>query len=133
MIKLKHLLIENDEKTLYKLALYYRDNYMDEECSTDGQCKIETEGIVQFFKEKGIKAKEYHGLYYGADESYPEYDVDDSVYDNDDKPLEGENHWWAVVDNKFIVDVTADQFHPSNPEPYKVIVTSVNDPNYKKR
>lgn len=131
MVKLKHLIFENQQQTLYKLATEYRNKYMDDDCSVEGMCSTEAEGLFEFLRERGIKnVRKYHGLYFGADDRYEPVYVDYIDADDYSDPDDGYNHWWVVVDNKYIVDVTADQFHPYDPDDYKIIVTSINDLDY---
>lgn len=118
----------NKEKMLFDLATEYRNDFMEEECSTTHMCKIESEGLYHFLKDNGVnEIKLYHGLYHGASEYYEEPYVDGEDYS---EPVDGYNHWWVVVDGKYNVDVTADQFHPEDPDQFAVVVTKVGNTDY---
>lgn len=42
-------------------------------------------------------------------------------------------HWWVVVDNQTIVDITADQFYRSyRREDYDVVITDITNKRYSK-
>lgn len=41
-------------------------------------------------------------------------------------------HWWLEVNNEYIVDITADQFHPEEREKYRVVITDKDDISYDK-
>lgn len=49
-------------------------------------------------------------------------------WDNQYSLLDG--HAWVVANNYFIVDVTADQFHPRNPIEHRVMVIDPSEEEY---
>jgi hypothetical protein len=38
-------------------------------------------------------------------------------------------HWWVLVNDKYIVDVTPDQFHPGEEEKFRIRIELVNETN----
>lgn len=97
-----------------------------------GACSYISKDLEKFLQALGYQAQRIQGYYRGASEDFePVYD------DDDDEPYRKYNlaklpHWWVLVDNKYIVDVTADQFHPGEEDYYRVVVTSKSDSDYKK-
>jgi hypothetical protein len=63
-----------------------------------------------------------HGrAFYGSDEEFEDAEAFEF----------GEDHEVVVVDDSIIVDVTADQFHPTNPDKYRVVITEVGKYPYQ--
>lgn len=117
----------------------YHDWKSDKLCFT-GKCHNVSQELVDKLKQEGIYAYRVNGLYYGASD---EYEPDMSDWTNEER-LEyndateygefnsgyGFNHWWVVAENKWIIDITADQFHPNESEQYRIVITNVGDVNY---
>jgi hypothetical protein len=115
---------------------YYFD--ADKGINVQGSCQYEAKELANTLNSHGIDAVSVAGYYKDIDEDYsPDVDQWDSrdveMYNQEvekySKPLKMP-HWWVVVDGKIIIDVTADQFHPSNKDENKVIITSINDKRY---
>lgn len=118
---------------LYKLASEFRnilEKEYDFEDSTrcfQGLCQNIIKDFVEFLKSKGISnSKRVEGYYRNVSDEFLNYTdeyVDEEDWDNTWK------HWWVQVDN-YILDVTADQFHPEELHNYRVVVTEKGDSNY---
>jgi len=101
-------------------------------------CSTVTDILAKELKKNGIYSYRAHGLYYGAPDDY-EPDMDDWTGEEVDEYFDskgygepfGFNHWWVVADNKWLVDITADQFHPDEPEQYRIVITDVGDDDYR--
>ena len=100
-------------------------------------CHMVTDDLVKKLEDNKISAHKVNGLYFGADDNY---EPDMSEWDDEDRwnytdvievgGMFGFNHWWVVADNKWIVDITADQFHPDEQDEYRIIITDINDYDY---
>ena len=84
-----------------------------------GACQENAAALTKKLRQAGYNARSQTGVYV----------TDDPIWLANNEPDDW-SHDWVVVGN-VIVDVTADQFHPSNPQKYRVIMTSVNDPRYR--
>lgn len=40
-------------------------------------------------------------------------------------------HCWVVIGDEYIIDVTVDQFHPDDPDPFRVKITDIHHPGFK--
>ena len=113
---------------LYKDVLKFRkeqENYydwkFDKKCF-QSTCQDISRDLASYLINLGYKAKRYGG-YYNPPEEWFEQESED--YGNGKW-----KHWWVIVNNKWIVDVTVDQFHPGEEKEYRVVVTNKNDSNY---
>jgi hypothetical protein len=100
-------------------------------------CHMVTDDLVKKLSDNNIISHRVNGLYHGASDEYePDmsgWEQEDVWAYNDTIEAGGEfgfNHWWVEADNKWIVDITSDQFHPDEPEEYRVIITDLNDSDY---
>jgi len=59
-----------------------------------------------------------------------EWDDDDWEFYNELGFFPNWGHFWLLVDGKWIVDVTADQFHPDEPLMYRVVIAPIGHPDY---
>lgn len=103
-------------------------------------CHDITKDLAEKLKEEGIYAYRTNGLYYGASD---EFQPDTSDWEDEDRDeynnatedgrfssMFGFNHWWVVAENKWIIDITADQFHPNEENEYRVVITTIDDSDY---
>ena len=115
----------NEGKTLSEFALEFRkklEAYHDGDLAgIDGTCQSEAEQLAKFLKTKGFAAEKVGGYY---------KNLGDDWESPDGKPATKWKHWWVLVDNKTIVDVTADQFHPSERQAYRVVITNKQNRDY---
>lgn len=107
-----------------------------------GTCQDVTNQLVKYLKDEGYKATRTRGYYSDAgDEYYPDtsdWDFDDVEEFGDKYANNGDSanglefpHWWVEVD-KYIVDLTEDQFHPGEEDEYRIGVYTKPDPSYNK-
>jgi len=81
-------------------------------------CANVAEGLVDFLKKKGFKARKVAGWYGNAE---PGYYAGYSVGLDDPSPPRGlgmknpQQHWWVEAEGKYI-DITSAQFHPTSPK-----------------
>lgn len=146
MIKLKETLKNINSNKLSRIKVIAKQLRNELEDSYDwnadrgcfkNTCHYITEDLVEKLIETGIKAYRVNGLYNGASD---DYEPDISGWENEDiwaynDAIEsgnnfGFNHWWVVADNKWIVDITADQFHPDEQDEYRIVITDINDYDY---
>ena len=96
-----------------------------------GVCRNASEQLQKALDEIGIQSRLYFGLYYGSEDAYQEL----IAAKRGEPPEEIENwgggwtHWWLIIED-LILDITADQFHPSEPENYEIVITALNDTAY---
>lgn len=127
-MNLKTIILEISKNSLYKDVLPFRkkmEKYYDwkyDKSCFKNTCQSVSRELEDYLKKLGYNAKRVGGYYYPSDEWFEKYN----------EPYEDGRwkHWWVVVDNKYIVDVTADQFHPGEEREYRIVVTDKNDPNY---
>lgn len=91
-----------------------------------GECELHAYGLAQRLRTDGFAAFVADG----------EYVVDDPQYYDLNERLEWETHFYVIVGrfqdpDALVADVTADQFHPSDPQAYRVVVTTRRDPHYR--
>lgn len=97
-----------------------------------GKCNSCSRALTAIFKEKGYDAQSIHRHYNVSDPTYIDRHGsavagwDEGEWDE----YPPEEHEYALV-NGYVVDVTSDQFTPSDPEKNKVVVTTPNDPRYR--
>jgi len=110
--------------------------YENEPFWTIGLCWSASQLLEKAIQDAGYPAKRYGGYYNDCEDGY----IDNIIErfggldeDNGDFDIETWDHrwkhWWVVC-NEFIIDITADQFHPSDPEPYQIVVTNFSDTDY---
>ncbi len=93
--------------------------------------------LINELRKNDIYAYQNNGFYFGANS---EYLPDMSLWDNNEiqeyfntinaKEPFGFDHWWVVAENNYIIDITADQFHPNEERNFRVIITDITDKNY---
>ena len=123
--------------SVHDLAHTFR---LDEEAKHEGNlegmnddCAEMSQRLFDVLEQAGHSPERAMGQYLGADE---DYDPDTSEWDEDalenfDREA-GFSHWWLEVDGK-IVDVCADQFHPSNRDAYRIVIEDVLHADYQKQ
>lgn len=111
----------------------YNDWEFNKECFK-GTCQDITKYLVKFLEEHGYNAERIQGYYLNvSDDFIPDTsewdwkDKEDYINNGHDNKW---SHWWVLVDNTYIVDITSDQFHPGEENEYRVIITDKNDNNY---
>lgn len=116
----------------------YHDWKSDKSCF-GGKCHSISQQLVNKLKKEGIYAYRQMGEYAGADESYVPNMTDWKEWEREEYldtwEVEGGAgmvyaHWWVVAENKFIIDITSDQFFPGKEDEHRVIITTINDEHY---
>lgn len=79
-----------------------------------GTCQSVSRQLADYLRNKGYEAERVGGYYYPPERWF---ELNNEPY-KDGKW----KHWWVEVSDKWIVDVTADQFHPNEEELYRVVV-----------
>lgn len=116
-----------------------QNNWTGNKAVFSGKCYDISKELVEQLNKNGIYAYRQLGEYRGADVSYkPDTDTwakwEKEEYEqylniiNCINP--GYAHWWVVADNEWIIDITADQFHPDNPDEYRVVISTVENDTY---
>lgn len=124
---------EQKRPTIEEIASEFRSkNYHEvESCEMIGTCLLAAKTLAAVLRDYGYNAKPVSGYYNDVEDEYLKYvnpeDLENDELDDWDNRWK---HWWVVVDGTTIVDVTADQFHPSDPSGYEVVITQVGDPSY---
>ncbi len=88
-----------------------------------GQCRWSTALLAKNIRKHGFDAKEAEGYYTDVNAAWLKMAGIKKRY------FQGVNHHFAVVNNLFIVDITADQFHPGD-RGWTVVITSIDDTSY---
>lgn len=99
---------------------------------TVGLCHSMSEALVTALRSAGFDATLARGYYRDVEESYvsivarkqgvdfvPSCDEFDGTW----------QHWWVVCEGR-ILDISADQFHPSERESYAVVLVNIGDSPY---
>jgi hypothetical protein len=101
----------------------------------EGMCNRASWKLADIYREQGFPAVcrllEYHGndLNYWQQRGRAFYNSDEDFEEAD--PWEyGESHQVVLIDD-IIIDVTADQFNPTNPDAHSVVVTKKGDRRYR--
>ncbi len=78
-----------------------------------GMCQDVSRNLVTYLEELGYKAQRVSGYYEVPEEFCEKYhlDFEDGKW----------KHFWVIVNNTILADVTADQFHPGDENDYRVI------------
>lgn len=101
-------------------------------------CTMYADELTNFLSEKGYNAVAVCGYYTNVQDEYEpdhwDWKVNQSIIDKFQRTGKMPNltHCWVEVDGKFIVDITADQFHPGNEDEYRVVVVPKKGASYKK-
>lgn len=126
------VLESNNEDRLYTIASNFRSK-IEKEYGWDedkevfkGTCQDITKELVGELQKQGFSAKRVGGYYHNISEDFIPITEEDYEF-----PIEYWKHWWVEVNNT-IVDVTADQFHPSEENEYRIVITDVSDPDYER-
>jgi hypothetical protein len=115
---------------------YYGANDEDSFWSV-GNCRDAAKTLCEALVAAGFQAEAVFGTYLCCDPSYPEIvakhsadglDPEDDLADWDGSWV----HWWVKC-RDVIVDITADQFHPSERTDYRVVVTPKTNSCYRSR
>jgi hypothetical protein len=124
-----------DTDPLSRLVWRFRRQMEDDEdwveiqsCFT-GMCSTYAKDLAAFLQKHGFRdAKTVRGYYRAVEDAYLDHVDADEVPDEADWDNAWQ-HWWVEVGGN-IVDVTADQFHPSDRDAYRVVITRKGDPSY---
>ena len=113
------------------LKKYYVDEAVNKHTWSIGRCREASVNLRETLRKIGIDSRTWHGMYYGADDSYASIiALEKSEYPEETEDWDGGwTHWWVIVEN-IIVDITADQFHPEKSEDYGIVITNVGDKSY---
>lgn len=124
------ILFENNiKKSLYKDVLKFRkkeEKYYDwkyDKTCFKNTCQSISKELTNYLKKLNYNVKRVGGYYYPPEKWFKKYN----------EPYEDGKwkHWWVEVNNKYIVDITADQFHPNKEEDYRIVITNKNNSNYE--
>ncbi len=138
MATFKEYLIEADKK-LEKLVWDFRKKeektweWKTDKQAMKGMCQDITRRLEKYLKKNGYKANRVPGYYKDVSD---DFEPEGENWDFDDWEDYRENfdnswtHWWVLVNNRIIVDVTADQFHLGEEDEYRVVITRKGDRDY---
>ena len=107
-----------------------------------GTCQDVTRRLETYLKSLGYNAYRVQGYYKNAaDDFYPdtsEWDYNDSEIFTKQYNRNGDSshglkfpHWWIELD-KYIIDLTEDQFHPGEEDEYRIGLYKKPNTNYKR-
>ena len=109
------------------------------DCFT-GKCHDISKKLVEELNAAGIYSYRAMGDYMSADHSYTpdisnwdKFEKDeyfDFLNAHDGEDIQSYTHWWVVSNNLWIVDICCDQFHPLQPDDYRVFITSIGNSSY---
>lgn len=88
-----------------------------------GQCNMRSKSLAAFLQTHGFPARTVFGNYRVKDARFIQ-DHGAGIHGWGDGDLDGfpdEDHEWVQV-GPYYIDVTADQFHPSDPQPFRVVI-----------
>ena len=99
------------EKLVIKFRSYFKKSYFKNRVykSMRGLCSTASEELLSYFKKYAdeLDVETCYGTYNGF------------------------VHCWSKINNKWIVDITSDQFYSNNKREHEVVVTAINDKRYK--
>lgn len=127
------------KKLRIELELEY--DWQNNKSCFSGKCYDISEKLANRLNAVGIYSYKVMGQYMSADASYipdmtdwDKFEMEEYFdFDNahDKKYIQQTyTHWWTVTESRFIVDLSSDQFHPLNPEDYRVFITSIGNSTY---
>lgn len=126
--------MKTSEQIAAQVRAKFEDYYGDEPGSSpsfENMCREMSEDLREALEDAGFSARRVPGQYRGMSESYaPDTseweDEDVDAYEGDPRMA----HWWVVCEGR-ILDICADQFHPDNPQEYRVVITDEGDRDYE--
>lgn len=93
-------------------------------------CVSMSQALFDTLAAAGHEPQRIMGQYLGADADYVPNSDDWEGDDESEMDMDsGFCHWWVELDGK-ILDVCADQFHPSRRESFRVLVVDANHASY---
>ncbi len=149
MIKLTALIENtNNQQKLKELLEEFRKeieseyDWNDDKTAFRGMCQYITKNLVDYSSKNNYQSDRIRGYYKGADPDYEpdmsDWDLDDRTkfstkWDRNGQSAEGLPfpHWWVEID-KFIIDVTEDQFHPDEENEYRIGIYKKPNSLYRK-
>jgi len=94
--------------------------WVTKECDSEGSCIICSAMLADKLREAGFTARDVHGAYMAPNRLWFN---DNNVSRHN---FHGAHHWFVIVDDFYIVDITADQFHRGE-DGYEIVISDVND------
>jgi len=116
------------------------NEWEDDKTCFKGTCQDITKYLEEYLIGLGYDAHRTRGYYYDANEDYYP-NMEDWDWDDQEKYLDlkdknyGEvnglahSHWWVEID-KYIIDLTEDQFHPGEEDEYRIGIYKKPNINY---
>ena len=94
-----------------------------------GKCHDISEIVTKLLNKNGFNAEMEYGMVSRTNPSYRQR------FTSRVKPKSGEwagptSHWWVTVNDKYIVDLTQDQFHPEKEDSFRIILTDIKNKYY---
>ena len=135
------ILLEKDLE-IFRKNMEDENEWSDYKPCFKGTCQDVTNRLETYLKDKGYNAVRTRGYYKNAgDDYYPDtedWDLDDQMLFSRQYHRNGDSsnglkfpHWWIEID-KYIIDLTEDQFHPDFEDDYRIGIYKKPDKNYKK-
>lgn len=135
-------LLEKQLETFRK-NIEKENNWRKNKICFQGTCQDITIELNKYLSDLGYKAKRVGGYYTNADDNYypdtSNWDFDDieefdKKYNKNGESSNGLKfkHWWLELNNKYIIDLTEDQFHPGEEDYYRIGIYTKPDSSYKK-
>ena len=131
------------KKKLFWLASRFRikheknDEWRENKSCFTGMCTTLSKMLAKHLTKNDFNAVPIFGDYFGAPDEYEPDDMPDDVLAGEENEDWNERirvnawpHWWVKVDDEWIVDISADQFHRGEEDEYRVVITNINDPDY---
>lgn len=146
---LKEALKQLDLDKLQQVVNEFRKNIEDEyewasykDCFKS-TCQDVSSKLEKYLTNLGYNAVRTRGYYSNASDNF-EPNMDDWEFNDQQRFLKqwernGNSsnglkfpHWWIEVENRYIIDVTEDQFHPGEEKNYRIGIYKKPNSSYKK-
>lgn len=130
------------ELAIFRKDMEERNEWIDDKECFKGTCQDITNELVEYLTNLGYNAVRTRGYYKNTnDEFYPntdEWDYKDQELFSRQYHRNGDTckelkfpHWWIEID-KYIIDLTEDQFHPGEEDEYRIGIYKKPDTYYKR-
>lgn len=102
----------------------------------NGDCCYYSRKFLKALKKEGFNAVVCYGYYLNISPFYFPADIRNQMEPEDWEIYEeigffpNWRHFWVMVDGKWFVDLTVDQFHPDDPLMYRLVIAPVGHPDY---